>query len=298
MPAQIDSMLLEKGPEPSRVLRAIAFLTVLASLACATSCNRERTADVTTASESPRAQRRVVRNPFTPETWNLPRYIAPCGFHSPQYLDSEIAREAIEQAFAEAGCELVRRCPFERDGITFIADGYDPVRQVGYVYLTHDNLNVDAFTTTPRGGRRSTEQVEVWLDELSFDAQQDNDAALFQEVQAIGRLEDPEERFRAACDIVSRDRPTRLSLAEAKKLTARAETTGEFVAVISNFDPRFAVLSDRADLPDEYSEAALIPDPAKYDAMREAIGEKLTRQTAESLRAAVDDYLAWVSSVR
>lgn len=81
------------------------------------------------------------------------------------------------------------------------------------------------------------------------------------------------------------------------KLAARLEETGEFVAVISHFDRRFAV-PDSDDAPDEYREAFFLPDPAKYDAMREAIGEKLARQTAESLRAAVGDYLAWVSSVR
>ncbi|HEX5445381.1 MAG TPA: hypothetical protein VFW87_16265 [Pirellulales bacterium] len=270
---------------------------MVALAASATSCQREPTEYSTQFRGSSLSTQAVTRNPFTPDTWGLPKFCPACGTHSPRYLDSETAREAIELSFAKAGCELVRRYPFARDGITFIADGYDPVRHVGYVYLTYDSLNVDAFTTALRGGPGSTEDLELWLGELAIDAQQDNDAALFQEVQAIDRLADREERFRAIGDIVSRDCPTRLSLAEATKLAARAEKTGEFVAVISNFDLRFA-LPDYYDVADEYREAAMIPDPAKYDAIRKAIHEKHIRQTAESLRATVRDYLAWVNSVR
>lgn len=303
MRANIEWMLLERGPKSRRARRATAFLTVLASLACANSCDRERTADVTTTSKARLAQCRTARDPFTQETWNLPHYVAPCGFHSPRYLDSEIAREAIERAFAEAGCNLLRRYPFQRDGITIIADGYDPVQHVGYIYATYDNLDVDAFQTSLPSLRDdpdspdNAEEIESRCRQLAFDAEQDNDLDLYRLVQRIERLTDREQRLRAGYEIIWRDRPTRLSLVEAKKLAARLEETGEFVAVISHFDQRFAV-PNCDDAPDEYREAFFLPDPAKYDAMREAIGEKLARQTAESLRAGVGDYLSWVSSAR
>lgn len=86
MRAEIEGIQAERGPVPRHARRVIVFLTVLVSLACANSCDRERTGDVTTAWRL--AQRRVVRNPFTQETWNLPHYIMPCGFHSPHYLDA------------------------------------------------------------------------------------------------------------------------------------------------------------------------------------------------------------------
>ncbi|HUY92983.1 MAG TPA: hypothetical protein VMV10_29910 [Pirellulales bacterium] len=237
------------------------------------------------------------RTPFTFEDCRLPHYVSPCGYHSPRYLDQDAAKKAIELAFREAGYRLMPRYPIERDGVTCIADGYDPVHRVGYIYAAVDSLDWDAFVTYPHDPAFISPSNADWLlREFVWRAEADRDEELGRKLRSIGSLPLLAERAASLRRLASKDLPYRLSLAEAKKLINRAEESGQFIAVVSHFDLRFAVPSWQEDGTDGADAVDLIPDRVKRERLAAMIEERMVRRTADQLRRTVHDYIAWARS--
>lgn len=239
--------------------------------------------------------RSVSSNPFTFDNCRLPHYCSPCGTHSPRYLDQEVAKRTIELAFREAGYRLTQQYPFKRDGITCVADGYDPVHRIGFIYAYNDNLDRgDAFTGFD--SYKKSYAVDCSLGELVYQAMDDHDEVLLREVEDARNLPTLDDRILSLRRLASRDRPHRLSVAEAKRLIQRAEASGEFVAVVSHFDLRFDVDFWEDDFQNDSDVIDRIPDDVKRRHLSAIVRERMVRRTAEKLRQTVHDYIAWARS--
>lgn len=52
----------------------------------------------------------------------------------------------LREEFVRAGLSIVEGAPFEVDGVTLSLDGYDPVRRVGFEFVTAEAGDRKAFT--------------------------------------------------------------------------------------------------------------------------------------------------------
>ena len=61
-------------------------------------------------------------------------------------LDEASARRLLAARFRAAGLRIVEDVPLEAGGVTLVADGFDPVRRVGYEYIAaaERDLELDA----------------------------------------------------------------------------------------------------------------------------------------------------------
>lgn len=271
---------------------ACLLLVAIALLFARSACDDRSTFPGAAAAANVRS---VPSNPFTFDNCRLPHYCSPCGTHSPRYLDQEVAKRTIELAFRDAGYRLTLRYPFERDGITCVADGYDPVHRIGFIYAYYDNLDFgDAFTSI--GGYDESYAIDCSLGNLANQAMDDRDESLLRAVETARKLTKLDDRILSLRRLASRDRPHRLSVAEAKRLIQRAEASGEFVAVVSHFDLRFDVDFWEDDFQNDSDVIDRIPDDVKRRHLSAIMRERMVRQTAEQLRQTVHDYIAWARS--
>ncbi|HVX16139.1 MAG TPA: hypothetical protein VHC22_33445 [Pirellulales bacterium] len=294
-------------PDPTRVPYPVPYpwnsqaVVALASLGIAASCSREPDAQTAhtaarqdvAAAMVPIDQREPAQSPFQFANSGLPHVSSPFGTGAPNYLDDDLAREAIERVFREAGYHLRHRYQYDRNGLTFIADGYDPEYRIGYVYANYPRLDRDA---TDWPDETPAERVDFSLDQLADAATYEKDNEALREIASIQQLTDPVQRHAAYRAFMSKDRRDKLSLAEAKSLSSRAGSDGEFVALISHYDRRFEVPHYSDDIQAKLTYAALIPDPVKADAISEVIRLEAVQQVVDRLESAVRDYIAWARS--
>lgn len=295
-------------PDPTRVPYPVPYpwssqaVAALATLGIAASCSQQPgtvtsgqmpSRDVA-ASRDGGGNDAAVANPFTLEASGLP-YVSPdFGTGAPRYLEDDIAREVIERVFRKAGFPLKPRQQYDRNGVTFIADGYDADRHVGYVFASEENLDDDALGWQPEPGQHDL--INYRLDALAYWAEQVGDTARLKEIRSVQQLPDPAKRKAAYRALLARDRPTKLSLAEAQRLISKGPSRGEFIAVISNYDARLIVPYWSEQLEAELAQAEFLPDPAKRDAAVQAAHEKAAREVVEHLEQNVRDYISWARS--
>ncbi len=96
------------------------------------------------AQDDPRGERKL-ENPFTVERSGLPHRTSSFGTGAPSRIEEARARELIERIFSDAGFALKRDQPWTRGDISFVADGYDSEKKVGYVWGTYQRLDRDAI---------------------------------------------------------------------------------------------------------------------------------------------------------
>ncbi|HWB12241.1 MAG TPA: hypothetical protein VG826_23640 [Pirellulales bacterium] len=297
-------------PDPTRVPYPVPYpwnsqaVVALASLGIAASCSREpsvaafpppivpeRAAAVEPADPSGQP---TAGSPFLLANTGLPHVSSMFGTGAPNYLDDDLAREAIERVFRESGYHLHRRCQYDRDRITFLADGYDPEHRVGYIYA--DNVNLDHDATEWRAEPGNTEMVDRCLEDLADVAEYNGEKEAVNEINSIRQLTDPARREAAYRAYLAKDRRNKLSLAEAESLLSRAGKDGEFVAVISHFDDRFAVSYYSDEFQAKQSEVALIADPVKRAAISKVIRQEAVQEVVDRLERTVREYIAWARS--
>jgi hypothetical protein len=276
-------------------LEGILWATFLALLGLSASRDLPT---VTTAATPAKQVVQASVNPFTEQTWGLPHHVSACGTYSRHYLRSEIALETIDRAFREAGYHMLRRYQINRDGMTLIADGYDPEHRLGFVFATYGNLGPDASDAKPPDPDTPPGHIDWLLEEFSELAKNDGEEQALNEIRRIQKLTDSDERHRACCELFRRDWRARMSLDEARNLVDRSEIGIEFIAVISQFDLRLEVSPSCDAFPRECVAIDLIPDSGKRRAMHELIKDQVERKVTGNLYDAVQNFICWAKSRR
>ncbi len=105
------------------------------------------------AAEDPEPAPDKPPHPFTVAESGLPFRTSPFGTGAPSRLDEAKAREVISRVFAQEGYRLSRDVPYDRNGVAFIADGYDAEKKVGFVFATHKRLDADGVLSWNNEGQ-------------------------------------------------------------------------------------------------------------------------------------------------
>lgn len=285
------TMFPQRVPYPAaqKFLAAIASMGLAASLS---SCAH----DGSTASS---ADRPPSENPFRVERSGLPHQVSYFGNGAPQYIDDELARRAIEQVFLDAGYDLSANEPFTDEGISFVADGYDKEKQVGYILAGWRNLDRDAFdgcTAIEVKPGDTAAAVSALLDLAEGSSEY---ASLLDQAEAARRIPDPDRREAALQALLTEYGRDRISLAEMQLLEDRTPRTKRFVAVISHVDDRLQLrfsYGEQEAYSFEYYAIQQISNPAKREWAMRRLKEKQARRTIEALEYAVREYIAWARS--
>jgi hypothetical protein len=233
-------------------------------------------------------------NPFTVAVSGLPHRTSPYGTGVPNYLDAELARRVIERTFQQAGYRLARQQTYDRDGVAMVIDGYDARKKVGYVFGNYRNLDDDAVIRW-WAARAAAAGLDAEIDALERTLQYEPEAKELAEIKQARQL-DPQGREAAFRAILAKRSRALISMGEIQQLEDRGPRDKEFIAVISQFDPRF--ISEHWYTADKDETAAInaIPDPAKREAASRAMQEKLARVAIERLEKSVREYIAWARS--
>jgi hypothetical protein len=64
----------------------------------------------------------------------------------PTGLGEAEGRAVLRELFTRAGFEIVEDYPFNEDGVEVSLDGFDPVRRVGYEFMTREAGDFEDFT--------------------------------------------------------------------------------------------------------------------------------------------------------
>ncbi len=280
-----------RHPEPvpfpfgAKIVQAAASLGITASLLSGTAFADDAATDAEPAPP----------HPLTVAQSGLPYTPSPYGTGVPSRLDEKIAREVIDDLFRAAGYAVKHDQRIEREGISFVADGYDPDNKVGYVFASWTDIEGDAFDPWWARDRADSTapmtEAEAGIHKISRWLSEDQQKAL----TAAQALEDPklrDEQLQKILDEFGRDR---ISMTEAKAIEAAAPKRKEHIAIISQFDRRFSYQSwGDEETQKAMAEAQKIPDPAKR-AVAVKAAEKLAARTAlENLETSVREYLDWV----
>jgi hypothetical protein len=243
------------------------------------------------------------QNPFPLAKSGLPHRTSPYGTGQPSYMDDQLAVKLIHKVFKEEGFDL-KDVTYEKDGVAFRPSGFDPKRRIGYVWgnwLTLDNDSIVNWMNAREGKPADpTEAVEIkkWFDwnehklkGLSY-AQQ-------KEAARLRHLEDDAAVVEGFKKFIKTFHDELLSVDEIKKLEEEFPKKKEFIAVISQFDPRF-LIRERGWTPEvmELYKAAK-EDPAllkKAEERHRQIMEEGAKEQLKTLERNVREYIAWARS--
>jgi len=243
-------------------------------------------------------------NPFRTdaETSGLPYRTSPYGTGRPSYIQEQVAREVVERVFSKEGFKLQRNYQYDRDGVAFVADGYNPKAGAGYVLGTNKSLDDDAVIrwwvrdSQPAVADMSMDEIKEKLQREKWSLPQQ----LQDEAGRIAQMTDVEETREAFAALMEKERNQKLSLAEARELEKRAVRDKEFIAVISRFDRRFITsFRGRSRTPEEKAEydsvAAIKDDKERLEAFRKLL-ERSVKRALEALETSVRQYIRWARS--
>ena len=74
---------------------------------------------------------------------SAPAHAAAAEPGSREALDEATARRVLAARFRAAGLRILEDVALEIDGVTLVADGFDPVRRVGYEYIAAEERDVE-----------------------------------------------------------------------------------------------------------------------------------------------------------
>ena len=282
------------------------------------------------ASTRKTADGEALTNPFTLDRSGLPYRSSMFGTGQPSYIQDDLARKVIDRVFREEGIELARKHPLKDKEVEVVLDGFEPSSGFGYFFARFQNLENDAFvhwaiTTpllpTPDEVRRARSRLKAELERSSPERIESMRRRMTQLGVPTGRVRLPEsssleyarameaalatEDDAAFRDAYSRVQEIRrregLSLAEAVKLIERAERGDQYVAVISQFDLRYAQPGFSTSRLSELQRAkhraiGQIEDPVEKAAARKKFAEELARAAVERLERDVRQYIRWARS--
>lgn len=92
-------------------------------------------------------------------------------------IDEERGRRVLRRAFSDAGYRIEEDYPLQIAGTVILVDGYDPVRKVGYEYVTTeagDRRNIDAHVLAELEKRNEQRQLHIlMLDEQFVESEEE-----------------------------------------------------------------------------------------------------------------------------
>lgn len=243
------------------------------------------------------------QNPFPVAKSGLPHRTSPYGTGAPTYMNDQTAVQLIHKVFKEEGFDL-RDVAYDKDGVAFRPSGFDPKRRIGYVWgnwLTLDADSIVSWTVAREGlpaEPKEPAEIRKWLASqehrikaLSY-AQQKEAARLRALLDDDASLIEGFKKFHKAFH------DEFLSMAEIRKLEEEFPKKKEFVAVISQFDPRF-LLRERgytAEVMELYRQAEEKKDPELRKKAEEAwrkAHEEAAKEQLTTLERNVREYIAW-----
>jgi len=92
-------------------------------------------------------------------------------------IDEERGRRVLRRAFCDAGFQVEEDYPLQIAGTVILLDGYDPVKRVGYEYVTTEagdrrNLDQRVLTELERANEERSLQI-LLLDEQFIDSEEE-----------------------------------------------------------------------------------------------------------------------------
>jgi hypothetical protein len=255
------------------------------------------TATVSMAAE-PETQPKASDNPLRLELSGLPYHTSSYGTGQPSYIQDKVARNAIEAIFAKEGIDLKKSYKYSKDGIRFIADGYNEKLKIGYFFGGWQTLEQDAVISWMTRGEDkkavlTKKQLKRHLQLMNYT----HHADLKADIKAASSMEDVEKMREAYNKIVEKVGNERLSLSEAKALEQRAEAGKEFIAVVSQFDTRFASSGwggrSSEEMKAELKRIETLETRKEKQEARRELREQMATHGLEALEKAVRQYIHW-----
>lgn len=290
-------------PFQREFLRAVAGVGLAAGLInCSPGSSQEG------AGVSPPREQAVTEapanTPFPLSVSGLPFRTSPYGTGQPSYISDQLARDAIDKIFRQAGFRLEKDFDYHRDGVRARLTGFDAKHRIGYVFADHRTLDEDGYvswatakagaltepTDDPATARQWLSSMDWRFGAISKDLQKS--------AQAVLAMKDGKPMLAAYRKVHRQLHDHLLSMAEAKRLEEEAPKEKEFVAVISQFDNRLL----------DYGRWHRPPDPTlqklieRYNKQidpeaQKELGRKIEalrlKKQLETLERNVREYIAW-----
>ena len=162
-----------------------------------------------------------LQNPFTGDELDLPYLIEECGTYHPTFLEKKNVNKALFEHFERKGVPLQEEYLYEDENISFLVDGYNVEKKIGYIWITATCLESDAIENIIIENFKSileTKKHENKEDSLALRREIDTLEKIFYVPPKIG-----------------------LSLAEVRYILGKQEKGELFIALINHFDERYSL---------------------------------------------------------
>ncbi len=284
----------------TKAIRDSWILGLLLIVALASGWARTTTSATASESEGPgESGEAALRNPFE-RVRGLPYRSQMCGTGQPGRLSSAMACERIDRVFRELGYELQPGYAYRKGNVAFTADGYDPAKGVGYVFASAGRLSDDAFLSWTRSPRGDVEgDRDLQRHRLRVDAKNVSQGLADLAYEVIAKEGDAFDvafaEWRIAYDA------ERLSMSEIDKVNQRGPKRGEFIAIVTPFDPRYEFEwegnREQGDRERELLEQlAIETDPTRQETLRDEIWKEIASEALARLEHDVREYIRWARS--
>ncbi|MBF0197685.1 MAG: hypothetical protein HQL32_08235 [Planctomycetes bacterium] len=233
----------------------------------------------------------MVTNPLSVASSGLPYTSSPFGTGSPDRIPEKIARKLIMQVFSEEGIKLQEKVQYKKEGAEFITSGYNTKRKIGYIWGDWNSLDhIDAIQSWDRLENEEdvdAEYLEYFVKDTSFKNR-------IAKAKTISNEKDRQVSLLAILkEYKAKLSKTRISLEEAKSLEDKAKESGEYIALISQFDQRFEFYSWSEDNKVSIEDLAKIKDPIKRAAAYKVAKKDTALKAMNRLEEAVRGYIKW-----
>lgn len=164
-----------------------------------------------------------LQNPFTGDELYLPYYIEECGSELPIILEKAAVKKALFAHFERKGIPLKEKYLYEDENISFLLDGYNAEKKIGYIWITEACLEMDAMENMIIEDLKEAGEFKMYgnQDSLSFYQNIDTLEQMFYVPPKVG-----------------------LSLTEVKYILDKQEKGEVFIALINHFDERYSLFDD------------------------------------------------------
>ena len=162
-----------------------------------------------------------LENPFTGDELYLPYDIDECGVGLPIVLEKKSVNKALFTNFERKGIPLEQKYLYEDENISFLVDGYNAEKKIGYIWITEACLEADAISNN------IIENFKYSMEAGRYESEEDS-LALRRDIDTL------EKMFYVPPKIG-------LSLAEVKYILDKQEKGELFIALINHFDERYSL---------------------------------------------------------
>ncbi len=230
-------------------------------------------------------------NPLSVANSGLPFATSAFGTGQPTRLEEGLARRTIHQIFKKEGYAMKSPYTYQKNGISFEADGYDPDKKVGFIFTGWKNLDIDGIRRW--WVQQEKTDPETLLGAVLKRSREPDAPALKKAFAEAQKIQDKADRAEAMEKVLEQYSTPRVSLEELRKLEQQPEVDKDFIAVISQFDRRFVYYGWSKEYISQRKKAQAIADPAKRKAALLSIQKLMAKEALEKLEGAVREYIAW-----